>query len=91
MASASPESRAATSAARERVATLEAGLRRSERRREAAEQWADLLAAELEARDERIEDIVVEHERQLEVAERDDPDPAGLPARSTGWVRAGLA
>jgi len=44
------------------VATLEAELRSSERRRKAAEQWADLLAAELEARDERIENIVVEYE-----------------------------
>jgi len=66
------------------VATLEAELRSSERRRKAAEQWADLLAAELEARDERIENIVVEYEWQLEVAKRDDPDPAGPPARSTG-------
>ena len=72
------------------MAALEAERRRSERRREAAEQWADLLAAEFETRDERIENVVVEYERQLEVAERDDPDPAGPPARSTGWVRAAL-
>ena len=93
MASASPEPVVPDAAARERVATLEAELQRSERRREAAEQWADLLAAELEACDERIEDIVVEYERQLEAAKADpdpDPDPDGPLARLTGWVRAAL-
>ena len=63
MASVSSEPVAPDAAARERAAALEAELQRSERRREAAEQWADLLAAELEACDERIEDIVVEYER----------------------------
>ena len=65
-------------------AALKAELWCSERRREAAEQWADLLEAELEARDERLEAVIAEYERQLKVAERDDPDPAGPPARSTG-------
>ena len=72
------------------MAAWEAGLQRSERRREAAEQWASLLETELEARDERTDDIVVECERQLEAAKA-DPDPAGPPARSTGWVRAAFA
>jgi hypothetical protein len=66
---------------------LESALRRSE----AAKQWADLFAAELEVHDERLEDIVVAHEWQLEVAERDDPNLDGPLARLTGWVRAALA
>ena len=90
MASVSSEPVAADAAARERVAALEAELQRSERRREAAEQWADLLKAELEARDERLEAVIAEYERQLEAAKA-DPDPDGPLARLTGWVRAALA
>ena len=92
MASASSEPVAPDAAARERAAALEAELQRSERRREAAEQWADLLEAELEARDERLEAVIAGYERQLEAAKREDPDPApdGPLARLTGWVRAAL-
>ena len=91
MASASSEPVAPDAAARERVAALEAELQRSERRREAAEQRADLL----EARDERLEAVIAEYERQLKVAKADpdpdpDPDPDGPLARLTGWVRAAL-
>ena len=89
MASASSEPVVPDAAARERVAALEAELQRSERRREAAEQWADLLEAELEARDERLEAVIAEYERQLEAAKA-DPDPDGPLARLTGWVRAAL-
>ena len=89
MASASSEPVTPDAAARERVATLEAELQRSERRREAAEQWADLLEAKLEARDERLEAVIAEYERQFKVAKA-DPDPDGPLARLTGWVRAAL-
>ena len=91
MASASSEPVAPDAAARERVAALEAELQRSERRREAAEQWADLLEAELETRDERLEAVIAEYERQLEAAKTDpNPDPDGPLARLTGWVLAAL-
>ena len=85
MASASSEPVAPDAAARERVAALEAELQRSERRREAAEQWADLL----EARDERLEAVIAEYERQLEAA-KTDPDPDGPLTRMTEWFRAAL-
>ena len=89
MASASSEPVAPDAAARERVAALEAELQRSERRREAAEQWADLLEAELEARDERLKAVIAEYERQLEAA-KTDPDPDGPLTRMTEWFRAAL-
>lgn len=86
MASASTEPVATDAASRERLVQLEAELRRSERRREAAEQWAGFLEAELEARDDRLEDIIVQYERKLEDARRAQGETSdGLWARLTAW------
>ena len=46
-------------------------------------------ARSLEARDERLEAVIAEYERQLEAAKA-DPDPDGPLARLTGLVRAAL-
>ena len=89
MASASSDPAAADAPARERAARLAAELERSERRREAAEQWAAFLEAELDARDERLEAVIAEYERQLEAA-KTDPDPDGPLTRMTEWFRAAL-
>lgn len=86
MASASTEPVGADAATRERVARLEAELRRSERRREAAEQWAGFLEAELDAQEQQIEDVIVEYERRLEDAKRGTTDSTGgLWATLTAW------
>ena len=84
MASASTEPVAADAATRE----LEAELRRSERRREAAEQWATFLEAELESREHHLEDVIVDYERRLEDAKRgrSPSRPGGLWATLTAWV-----
>jgi len=86
MASASSDP-AADAPARERAVRLAAELERSERRREAAEQWAAFLEAELDARDDQLEDIIVRYERELEDVKRRqrDDDGSGLWARLTGW------
>jgi len=90
MASASSDPAAGSARARERAARLEAKLERSERRREAAEQWAAFLETELEARDDRLENVIVEYERQLETARRrQDGGSEGLWARLAGWLRPG--
>ena len=87
MASASSDPAAADAPARERAARLAAELERSERRREAAEQWAAFLEAELDARDDQLEDIIVRYERELEDVKRRQrgDDGGGLWARLTGW------
>ena len=84
MASTSSEPVAADAATREQ----EAELRRSERRREAAEQWAMFLEAELESREYRLEDVIVEYERRLEDAKRgrSPSHRGGLWATVTAWV-----
>ena len=91
MASASSEPVASDAAARERAAALEAELRRSERRRKAAEQWAELLEAELEARDQRLEDVIVEYERQLEAAKEGNRPRDGPLPRLLERLRSALA
>ena len=91
MASASSEPVASDAAARERAAALKEELRRSERRREAAEQWTDLLAAELEARDERLEDVIAEYERQLEAAKERNRPRDGPLTRLLERLRSALA
>lgn len=87
MASASTEPVATDVPKRDLVSRLEAELERSERRREAAEQWAAFLEAELEARDDRLEDVIVQYERKLEDAKRAQTDSrsGGLLARLTNW------
>ncbi len=86
MASASTEPVGADAATRERVARLEAELRRSERRREAAEQWAAFLEGELDVQEQHLEDVIVEYERRLEDAKRGQPDASGgLWATLTAW------
>lgn len=65
---------------------LEAELRRSERRREAAEQWAAFLEAEVESREHHLEDVIVDYERRLEDAKRGrSPSRGGLWATLTAW------
>jgi len=86
MASASTEPVGADAATRERVARLEAELRRSERRREAAEEWAGFLETELAAQEQHLEDVIVEYERRLEDAKRARPESSGgLWATLTAW------
>jgi multidrug resistance efflux pump len=82
MASASTEPVAADAATRE----LEPELRRSERRREAAEQWAAFLEAELESREHHLEDVIIDYDRRLEDAKRGrSPSRSGLWATLTAW------
>ena len=86
MASASSEpvgNNVATEA--DRVAALEAELERSERRREAAEQWAEFLERELEAREERLDSVIEQYEAQLAEAKERDGSSGGLWDRLTGW------
>ncbi|MEF8808735.1 hypothetical protein [Natronomonas sp.] len=78
-----------------RVAELRARLERSERRREVAEEWAEFLEAELEARNEelaakerQLNDVIEQYERQLEAAEESESTPeTGLFGRLFGWLR----
>jgi chromosome segregation ATPase len=78
-----------------RVVDLRAQLEQSERRRRDAEQWAEFLEAELEARNEelaakarQLKDVIEQYERQLEAAEQSDHDPdPGLFGRLFGWLR----
>jgi hypothetical protein len=84
MASASSEPVGRDAASRERLARLEAELRWSERRREAAEQWATLLEAELASQEQHLEDVIVDYERRLQDATADRSAPSGgLWARLT--------
>jgi chromosome segregation ATPase len=69
----------------DRVAALEAELERSERRREAAEQWAEFLERELEAREERLDSVIEQYEAQLAEAKQLDTSSGGLWDRLTGW------
>jgi vacuolar-type H+-ATPase subunit E/Vma4 len=76
-----------------RVADLRARLEQSERRRAAAEEWAEFLEAELEARDaelaakeRRLHDIIEQYERQLEAANEPAESP-GLFGRLADWLR----
>ena len=69
MASASSDPAAADAPARERAARLAAELERSERRREAAEQWAAFLEAELD--DDRV--TVDSRRNQIELEVPLDP------------------
>jgi vacuolar-type H+-ATPase subunit E/Vma4 len=76
-----------------RVADLRARLEQSERRREAAEEWAEFLEAELEARDaelaakeRRLHDIIEQYERQLEAANDPEKSPS-LFGRLADWLR----
>jgi len=86
MASASSEPVSADAASHERLARLEAELRRSERRREAAEQWATFLEGELRSRDQHLEDVIVDYERRLEDAQRGRETPGGgLWATVSAW------
>jgi hypothetical protein len=76
----------------ERVAALEAELARERQRRVAAEEWAEFLERELEARDRRLEGVIDHYEAQLEgLQEEASPEPEGLWARLTdrvtGWLR----
>ncbi|WP_336134110.1 hypothetical protein [Natronomonas amylolytica] len=75
-----------------RVVELRARLEHSERRREAAEEWAEFLEAELEARDaelaakeRKLNDIIEQYERQLEAATEPEERP-GLFGRLFGWL-----
>jgi predicted nucleic acid-binding Zn-ribbon protein len=86
MASVSSEPVGADAATHERLIRLEAELRRSERRREAAEQWATLLEGELERQEQHLEDVIVDYERRLEDAKRGRSDGGGgLWAAVTAW------
>lgn len=78
--------------ASEREARLEKQLRRSERRREAAEEWGEFLARELEARDEVLNAVIAQYEAQLKAAKAEradghggDDGGASLWERLTGW------
>jgi predicted nucleic acid-binding Zn-ribbon protein len=77
----------------DRIAELQERLERSERRREAAEEWAAFLEAELESRnaeleakERRLNDVIAQYERQMQAAERDD-EPSGPFERLFGWLR----
>jgi len=86
MASASSEPVGADAATHERLTRLEAELRRSERRREAAEQWATFLEGELESQEQHLEDVIVDYERRLEDAQRGREAPGGgLWATVSAW------
>jgi hypothetical protein len=69
----------------ERVAALEAALERSERRRQAAEEWAEFLERELKARDERLQAVIEQYEMELEAAKREQTEPTGFWARVSRW------
>lgn len=80
----------------DREALLEEKLRRSERRREAAEEWGEFLARELETRDEVLNAVIAQYEAQLKAAKTEarqarDVNGAGgdgspsLWDRLTGW------
>lgn len=76
----------------DRVAALEAELARERRRRVAAEQWAEFLERELEARDRRLDGVIDHYEAQLEGIQREaNTEPKGLwdrlTDRVTGWLR----
>ena len=76
----------------ERVAALESELACERRRRVAAEEWAEFLERELEARDRRLESVIDHYEAQLEgLKEKASPEPKGpwtrLTDRVTGWLR----
>ena len=87
MASASSEPLPTVGHDHERVAELESKLQRSERQRAAAEEWAEFLEAELEARDKRLEEVIDRYERLLEEAKTDDERVVekGLWERVTDW------
>ena len=86
MASASSEPVGADAATHERLTRLEAELRRSERRREAAEQWATFLEGELESQEQHLEDVIVDYERRLEDAKREGSSAGGgLWATVSAW------
>lgn len=76
----------------DREARLAEELRRSERRREAAEEWGEFLARELETRDEVLNAVIAQYEAQLKAAKADDAGErreedgsASLWERLTGW------
>jgi vacuolar-type H+-ATPase subunit E/Vma4 len=76
-----------------RIADLRAELERSERRRRDAEEWAEFLEAELEARNEELaakerhlNHVIEQYERQLEAATEPEESP-GLLDRLFGWLR----
>ncbi len=71
----------------DRIAVLEAELKRSEQRREAAIAWGEFLERELEARERTLENVIVQYEAQLEEAKsRSQPRPAGFWARVKSWL-----
>lgn len=76
----------------DREALLEEKLRRSERRRQAAEEWGEFLARELETRDEVLNAVIAQYEAQLKAAKAgntsgqlEDDGSASLWDRLTGW------
>ena len=71
----------------DRVAALEADLEYERRRREAAEEWAEFLERELDARDQRLDAVIEQYEAQLEGVQQETDEPSeGLWARLTGWL-----
>ncbi|QLD89828.1 hypothetical protein HWV07_12630 [Natronomonas salina] len=72
----------------DRAAELEAELARERRRREAAEEWAEFLERELEAREQQLDGVIDQYETQLEGVQRDAEGGSGrLWARLAGWLR----
>lgn len=72
----------------DRAAALESELARERRRREAAEEWAEFLERELEAREEQLDGVIHQYETQIEGVQRDvTEERGGLWARLTGWLR----
>ena len=72
----------------DRAAALESELARERRRREAAEEWAEFLERELEAREQQLDGVIHQYEAQIEGVQREAAEQRdGLWARLTGWLR----
>lgn len=67
----------------ERIAELEAQLRRSEKRGKAAEIWAAELEGELEERDQRLDRVVTRYEQLLAESKRDENTEIVVPSETS--------
>lgn len=76
----------------DRVERLEVELSRAERRRRAAEEWAEFLEGELTARSDELEAVRYHYERLLEAAQEEASEggrteqSVRLRTQVRGWV-----
>lgn len=67
----------------ERIAELEAQLRRSEKRRKAAEMCVAELEGKLEERDQRLDRVVTRYEQLLAESKRDETTEVVVPSETS--------